>query len=278
MPNAPTGDSILTDENKQFVYVILSFIASIVYVKKVWYEYWGIWLMLLSFILFTFFSFMSRKSLFESLSLFSLLSHPSTTGWWTNYINYGIQILIVGIFVFVLASLIILVDVATTIVRKKHEGNVNDATTYREKNGNKTTITGKENVQAEYKKRAFQITDFGFLETYTNGARIYNSLLTSIDSIIVAFSFLILFVYSRQFASFAGLEPITTDKYKTTEAASLVRGANINIIMAFNNAKLGYTIQTVWLIISALTALVSSIVGISYSADVLKIKSRLQDS
>ena len=258
MPNAPTGDSILTDENKQFVYVILSFIASIVYVKKVWYEYWGLWLMLLSFILFTFFTFMSRKSLFESLSLFSLLSHPSTTNY-TNYINYGIQILIVGIFVFVLASLIILVDVATTIVRKKHEGNVNDATTYREKNGNKTTITGKENVQAEYKKRAFQITDFGFLETYTNGARIYNSLLTSIDSIIVAFSFLILFVYSRQLVSFVGFIPITTAD---------------NSIRPHPN----YKIQNGWLGISALTALVSSIVGISYSADVLKIKSRLQDS
>ena len=102
MPNALTGGSILTDENKQFVYVILSFIASIVYVKKEWYEYWGLWLMLLSFILFTFFSFMSRKSLFESLSLFSFIGNLPT-GWWTNYINYGIQILIVGIFVFVLS-------------------------------------------------------------------------------------------------------------------------------------------------------------------------------
>jgi len=260
MPNASTGDSILTDENKQFVYVILSFIASIVYVKKEWYEYWGLWLMLLSFILFTFFTFMSRKSLFESLSLFSLLSHPSTTNY-TNYINYGIQILIVGIFVFVIASLIILVDVATTIVRKKHEGNVNDASTYREKNGNiiKTTITGKHNVQAEYKKRAFQITDYGFLETYTNGDPIYNSLLTSIDSIIVAFSFLILFVYSRQLVSFVGFIPITTAD---------------NSIRPHPN----YKIQNGWLGISALTALVSSIVGISYSADVLKIKSQIQDS
>ena len=33
-------DSIFSDTKKQFVYVVLSFIVSIVYLKKKWYEYW----------------------------------------------------------------------------------------------------------------------------------------------------------------------------------------------------------------------------------------------
>ena len=61
----PTGDSIFSDTKKQFVYVVLSFIVSIVYLKKDWYEYWGLWMMALSFLLFCIFTFGSKIALMK---------------------------------------------------------------------------------------------------------------------------------------------------------------------------------------------------------------------
>ena len=207
----PTGDSIFSDTKKQFVYVVLSFIVSIVYLKKKWYEYWGLWMMALSFLLFCIFTFGSKTALMEGLiATFDSLFQGS------EYQYFIIGILVIVPFVLILASLIILVDVSTAIVQKKHEGK----------------ITGKHKTDNAYRKMAYSLTgeikDNGktysmedFFKEY-NGAKIYPQFEQSFDILISAFSFLILFVYTSQFAALltqtvdkAGIETVLSDSLNT---------------------------------------------------------------
>lgn len=182
----PTGDSIFTDTKRQFIFVILSFIVSIVYLKKTWYEYWGLWLMLLSFVMFTVFTAGSKTQLIESLTAtFGLQGYDLIIGF-----------LVLVPFVLILASIIILVDVSTAIVRKKHEGK----------------ITGNHKKDNAFRKMAYSLTGRfsekgrtysmeDFFKEYKDGAKIYDNFKESFDLIISAFSFLILFVYTSQFAA-----------------------------------------------------------------------------
>lgn len=237
----PTGDSIFTDTKRQFIFVILSFIVSILYLKKTWYEYWGLWMMLLSFIMFTVFTAASRTQLMESLAtVFGPLFEKSDFAW--NYRYFIIGFLVLVPFVLVLASLIILVDVSTAIVRKKHEGK----------------ITGKRKTDNAYRKMAYSLTGEinykgetysmeNFFKEYKDGAKIYPNFKASIDVLISAFSFLIVFVYTGQLSSLIG----------------------INI--PENGQKLVIGIPYV-------VSLGTSIAGIALTGEALRLKSRMRDS
>jgi len=236
----PTGDSIFSDTKRQFIFVILSFIVSIIYLKKTWYEYWGLWTMLLSFIMFTIFTAGSRTQLMESLmTVVGPLFQGSDFAW--NYRYFIIGFLVLVPFVLVLASLIILVDVSTAIVRKKHEGK----------------ITGKHKTDNAYRKMAYSLTGEinykdetysmqNFFKEYKGGEQIYNNFKPSIDVLISAFSFLIVFVYTGQLSSLIG----------------------INI--PENGQK--------WVIgIPYVVSLGTSIAGIALTGEALKLKSRMRD-
>ena len=234
----PTGDSIFTDTKRQFIFVILSFIVSIVYLKKTWYEYWGLCMMLLSFVMFTVFTAGSKTQLMESLTATfgPLFQWSDFAG---NYRYFIIGFLVLVPFVLILASLIILVDVSTAIVRKKHEGK----------------ITGKHKTDNAYRKMAYSLTgetkDKGktysmedFFKEYKDGAKIYPQFEASFDVLISAFSFLIAFVYSGQLSSFIGSE-----------------------------------VGQKWVIgIPYVVSLGTSIAGIALTAESLKLKSRMRDS
>jgi hypothetical protein len=201
----PTGDSIFTDTKRQFIFVILSFIVSIIYLKKTWYEYWGLWMMLLSFVMFSVFTAGAKTQLMESLiATFGLQGY-----------DFIIGFLVLVPFVLILASIIILVDVSTTIVRKKHEGK----------------ITGKHETDNAYRKMAYSLTGEisykdetysmqDFFEEYKDGAKIYPNFVKSFDIIISAVSFLILFVYTSQFAALL-TQTVDTPGVKTALANSL---------------------------------------------------------
>ena len=168
------ADSIFSDTKKQFVYVILSFIASIVYLKKKWYEYWGLWMLLLSFILFIVFTMASRTTLMEGL--FSVFP--------TDIIESGygkplLWILASAPFFLILTSLIILMVISTAIVKKKQKDH-------------------------KYRDKAFQLSDKKFLKNYylIDFSQIF-------DLLISSFSFLIFFVYSSNFGALFGVQPST---------------------------------------------------------------------
>ena len=237
----PTGDSIFTDTKRQFIFVILSFIVSIVYLKKTWYEYWGLWMMLLSFIMFTVFTAGSKTQLMESLmTIVGPLFQGSDFAW--NYRYFIIGFLVLVPFVLILASLIILVDVSTAIVRKKHEGN----------------ITGKHKTDNAYRKMAYSLTGEtkekgkpysmeNFFKEYKDGANIYPQFEQSVDVLISAFSFLIAFVYTGQLSSLIG----------------------INIPEAGQKWVIG---------IPYVVSLGTSIAGIALTGEALKLKSRMRDN
>jgi hypothetical protein len=234
----PTGDSIFTDTKRQFIFVILSFIVSIIYLKKTWYEYWGLWMMLLSFIMFTVFTAGAKTQLMESLiATFGPLFQGSDFAW--NYRYFIIGFLVLVPFVLVLASLIILVDVSTAIVRKKHEGK----------------ITGNHKTDNVYRKMAYSLTGeinykdetysmLGFFKEYKDGAKIYPNFVKSFDVLISALSFLIAFVYSGQLSSFIGSDV----------GQKLVIG------------------------IPYVISLGTSIAGIALTGEALRLKSRMRDS
>ena len=234
----PTGDSIFTDTKRQFVFVILSFIVSIVYLKKTWYEYWGLLTMLLSFIMFTIFTAGGKTALIESLvTTLGPLFQGSDFAW--NYRYFIIGFLVLVPFVLILASLIILVDVSTSIVQKKHEGK----------------ITGNHKTDNAYRKMAYSLTGEtkekgktysmeNFFKEYKDGAKIYPQFEASFDVLISAFSFLIAFVYSGQLSS-------------------------LNIPEAGQKWVIG---------IPYVVSLGTSIAGIALTAETLKLKSRMHDN
>ena len=244
----PTGDSIFSDTKKQFVYVILSFIASIVYLKKKWYEYWGLWMLALSFVLLIVFTMASRTTLLTSLvDIFKefLLKYDFI---WSNK-ELVLSFLVLIPFILILISIIILLVVSTAIVRRKSKGN----------------ITGNQTQDSRFRKRAFQLNDSGFFKAFElSKNKEYARFKTSFDLIISAGSFLILFVYSSQFASMAGVQPITYDEYN-------------NIAVKTNGDKVKFYGQIVWLGVTWLTSSILGAIGVSFAGEGLKLKTRMDN-
>jgi hypothetical protein len=197
--------------------------------------------MLLSFIMFTVFTAGAKTQLMESLTTtFGPLFQGSDFAW--NYRYFIIGFLVLVPFVLILASLIILVDVSTAIVRKKHEGN----------------ITGKHKTDNAYRKMAYSLTGEttekgktysmeNFFKEYKDGAIIYPQFEASFDVLISAFSFLIAFVYTGQLSSLIG----------------------INIPEAGQKWVIG---------IPYVVSLGTSIAGIALTGEALKLKSRMRDN
>jgi hypothetical protein len=234
----PTGDSIFSDTKKQFVYVILTFIASIVYLKKKWYEYWGLWMLALSFVLFIVFTMASRSTLLTSLVdvLKGILIWNNSPGFIWNNKELLLSFLVLIPFILILISIIILLVVSTAIVQKKH----------------KKEITGNQTQDSQFRKRAFQLNDSAFFRAFElSKNKEYARFKASFDLVISAFSTLILFVYSSQFALMAGIQPIMYDEYKG--------------------------IPYVWLGVTWLTSSILGAIGVSFAGEGLKLKTRMDN-
>jgi hypothetical protein len=164
--------------------------------------------------MFTVFTAGAKMALIESLvTTFGPLFQGSDFAW--NYRYFIIGFLVLVPFVLILASLIILVDVSTTIVRKKHEGK----------------ITGKHETDNAYRKMAYSLTGEisykdetysmkNFFKEYKDGSEIYPNFVKSFDIIISAVSFLILFVYTKdslltQSVDKPGLRSVLSNSFKT---------------------------------------------------------------
>lgn len=247
----PTGDSIFSDTKKQFVYVILSFIASIVYLKKKWYAYWGLWMILLSFVLFIVFTMASRTTLLTSLIdvLKGVLLWDKFPGFIQNNQELVLSFLVLIPFILILISIIILLVVSTAIVRKKHEGN----------------ITGDHTQDNKFRKRSFQLSDSEFFRAFElSKNKEYARFITSFDLIISAVSFLILFVYSSQFASMAGFRPITYDEYD-------------KISVKTDSDTFKYKGQIIWLGVTWLISSILGAIGVSFTGEGLKLRTRINN-
>ena len=243
------ADSIFSDTKKQFVYVILSFIASIVYLKKKWYEYWGLWMMGLSFILFIIFTMASRTTLLTSLiDVFKGVLLKSDII--QNNQELVLSFLVLIPFILILISIIILLVVSTAIVRKKHEGN----------------ITGDHTQDNKFRKRSFQLSDSEFFRAFElSKNKEYARFKTSFDLIISAVSFLILFVYSSQFASMAGFQPITYDEQYPNPPPRIAKDTTL------------YKIQCGWLVLTWLTSSILGAIGVSFAGEGLKLRTRIKN-
>ena len=248
----PTGDSIFSDTKKQFVYVVLSFIVSIVYLKKDWYEYWGLWMMALSFLLFCIFTFGSKTALMEGL--LSIITPVLTTHIFAKLIWW---ILALAPFILIFIALTILVYVSTAIVRKKHEGEI-------------TGDTKKDNA---FRRRAFQLTDLDFFQAYElSEKKEYASFRESFDLLIGAIFSLIGFVYSSQFAELIGLKPITY-----ADVNPLVQPRDPAEVDKLNKNKRIYIIQCVWLGVTWLSSTIMGAISVRYTGEGLKLYRRMRD-
>lgn len=244
----PTGDSIFSDTKKQFVYVILSFIASIVYLKKKWYEYWGLWMMGLSFILFIVFVMASRTTLLTSLV--DVFRGFLTGDIIQNNKELVLSFLVLIPFILILISIIILLVVSTAIVRRKSKGN----------------ITGNQTQDSRFRKRAFQLNDSGFFKAFElSKNKEYARFKTSFDLVISAVSFLILFVYSSQFASMAGFQPITYDEQYPNPPPRIAKN------------EILYILQCGWLVLTWLSSSILGAIGVSFAGEGLKLKTRMDN-
>ncbi len=61
---------LIDGDNKQFLFVLFSSIISIIYLKKKWYEYLGLWMLFISFSVFFILTIVSREKLFLILDVF----------------------------------------------------------------------------------------------------------------------------------------------------------------------------------------------------------------
>jgi len=244
----PTGDSIFSDTKKQFVYVVLSFIVSIVYLKKDWYEYWGLWMMALSFLLFCIFAFGSKTALMEGL--LSIIKPE-----WTTYVfvKPALWFLALAPLILIFIAIIILVFVSTAIVRKKHEGE----------------ITGKTEKDNAFRRRAFQLTDLGFFQAYElSEKKEYASFRISFDLLIGAVFSLIGFVYSSRFAELFGFKPITyVEVYPPAAPVPPIPDQN----------KWIYRAQVAWLLITWLSSTIMGGIGVHNAGEGLKLYRRMRD-
>jgi hypothetical protein len=252
---------LIDGDNKQFLFVLFSSIISIIYLKKKWYEYLGLWMLFISFSVFFILTIVSREKLFLILDVFltnnkgdrdKLFDIPNNIFGTIVNISTPIFQKILGLnattietfvrrssliafvigctFLFIFIALLVFLDASTAIVRKKHEGKI-------------TGIPAKDD---EYQSRPFIITDLDFLEDTIdgnpNGEQIYNNLRSGFDSTIVAILSLILVVFGNQVTEY------------------LPKGVVIGL-----------------LVVLLLISFISSIVGLSFSGEALKVKPRLQD-
>jgi hypothetical protein len=247
----PTGDSIFTDTKRQFIFVILSFIVSIIYLKKNWYEYWGLLMMCVSFILFIIFTMASRTTLLTSLVVVfqGILTWDTFPEFIWNNKDLILSFLVFIPFILILISIIIHLFVSTAIVRKKHEGN----------------ITGNHTKDNEFRRRSFQLTDSGFFTAFElSKYKEYASFRISFDLIITAFSSLILFVYSSQFASMVGFQPITYEEYN-------------NIRVKTNTDKFWFGGQIGWLSVTWLASSILGAISVRNTGEGLKLYRRMRE-
>lgn len=251
---------LIDGDNKQFLFVLFSSIISIIYLKKKWYEYLGLWMLFITFSVFFILTIVSREKLFSILDVFltnnrgerdKLFVIPNNTiqtifnistpifqkilglnSGDNNVIRKSslIAFLIACTFLFIFIALIMFLDSSTTIVRKKHEGK----------------ITGEQAKDDEYKSRPFIVSDLDFLENTidgsSNGTQIYNNLRSGFDSTIVAILSLILLVFGSQLTEY------------------LPKGVVIGL-----------------LVVLLLISFISSIVGLSFSGEALKVKTGFKD-
>ena len=251
---------LIDGDNKQFLFVLFSSIVSIIYLKKKWYEYLGLWMLFISFSVFFILTIMSREKLFLILDVFltnnrgekdKLFDIPNNTIQTIVNISTPIFQKIFGLnantepfvrkssliafviactFLFIFIALLVFLDASTTIVRKKHEGK----------------ITGKPAKDDEYRSRPFIVSDLDFLENTIdgnpNGEQIYNNLRSGFDSTIVAILSLILIVFGDQVTEY------------------LPKGVVIRL-----------------LVVLLLISFISSIVGLSFSGEALKVKTGFKD-
>jgi hypothetical protein len=247
----PTGDSIFSDTKKQFVYVVLSFIVSIVYLKKDWYEYWGLWMMALSFLLFCIFAFGSKSALMEGL--LSIIKPDWTTNVIVKPLLWNLAFVP---FILIFIALTILVYVSTAIVRKKHEGE----------------ITGDTELDNAFRRRAFQLNDLEFFQAYELSEKDYTIFRESFDLLIGAIFSLIGFVYSSQFAELIGIKPITY-----ADINPLVQPRVPAAVDELNKNKWIYRVQVVWLVITLLASTITGGIGVRNAGEGLKLYRRMRD-
>jgi len=251
---------LIDGDNKQFLFVLFSSIISIIYLKKKWYEYLGLWMLFISFSVFFILTIVSREKLFLILDVFltnnkgerdELFDIPNNTIQTIVNISTPIFQKILGLntitdsivrkssliafvigctFLFIFIALIMFLDSSTTIVRKKHE----------------EKITGIPAKDDEYKSRPFIVSDLDFLKNTINGKssgkQIYNNLRSGFDSTIVAILSLILVVFGNQVTEY------------------LPKGVVIGL-----------------LVVLLLISFISSIVGLSFSGEALKVKTGFKD-
>ena len=248
----PTGDSIFSDTKKQFVYVLLSFIVSIVYLKKKWYEYWGLWMMALSFLLFCIFAFGSKTALMEGLLTIIDPAIAANNNIVKLAFKPALWILALAPFILIFIAIIILVYVSTAIVRKKHEGEI-------------TGDTKKDNA---FRRRAFQLTDASFFQAYElSKKREYARFRESFDLLIGAVFSLIGFVYSSQFAELFGFKPITyVEVYPAAPVAPIL-----------DKNKWIYGAQVAWLGVTLLASTIMGGIGMDYAGRSIRLIKRMRD-
>lgn len=252
---------LIDGDNKQFLFVLFSSIISIIYLKKKWYEYLGLWMLFITFSVFFILTIVSRENLFSILDKFltnnkgerDKLFEPPQNSIIEKIVNISTPIFqkILGLntgdnnairkssviaffiactFLFIFIALIMFLDSSTTIVRKKHEGK----------------ITGEQVKDDEYRSRPFIVSDLDFLKNTidgsSNGTQIYNNLRSGFDSTIVAILSLILLVFGSQLTEY------------------LPKGVVIGL-----------------LVVLLLISFISSIVGLSFSGEALKVKTGFKD-
>ena len=255
---------LIDSDNKQFLFVLFSSIVSIIYLKKKWYEYLGLWMLFITFSVFFILTIVSREKLFLILDTFltnnkgekdKLFDIPNSTIETIVNISTPIFQKILGLntvidtgsepfvrkssliafvigctFLFIFIALIMFLDSSTTIVLKKYEG--------------KSTSNPAKND--EYKSRPFIVSDLDFLKNAINGSsngkQIYNNLRSGFDSTIVAILSLILIVFGNQVTEY------------------LPKGVVIGL-----------------LVVLLLISFISSIVGLSFSGEALKVKKGFKD-
>lgn len=251
---------LIDGDNKQFLFVLFSSIISIIYLKKKWYEYLGLLMLFISFSVFFILTIVSREKLFLILDVF-LTNNKGERDKLFDIPNNTIQT-IVNISTPIFQKILGLNTITDSIVRKSSLIAFVIACTFlfifialimfldssttivRKKHEEK--ITGIPAKDDEYQSRPFIVSDLNFLENTidgnSNGKQIYNNLRSGFDSTIVAILSLILIVFGNQVTEY------------------LPKGVVIGL-----------------LVVLLLISFISSIVGLSFSGEALKVKKGFKD-
>jgi hypothetical protein len=252
---------LIDGDNKQFLFVLFSSIISIIYLKKKWYEYLGLLMLFISFSVFFILTIVSREKLFLILDVF-LTNNKGERDELFKTTQTGIIGKIVNISTPIFQKILGLNTITDSIVRKSSLIAFVIACTFlfifialimfldssttivRKKHEEK--ITGIPAKDDEYQSRPFIVSDLNFLENTidgnSNGKQIYNNLRSGFDSTIVAILSLILIVFGNQVTEY------------------LPKGVVIGL-----------------LVVLLLISFISSIVGLSFSGEALKVKKGFKD-